>query len=252
MQATFRFFFTLLVVGAFLCSCASYKQNIMFKTGDYNALEKERQTVETNYVIQKNDLLSIDIYTNQGERIIDPNYEFNQNNNSQTMRAEPPKYLVDKDGIAKLPFLNTIKIEGLTVRQAEEILEKEYSKLYQQPFVVLKVVNKRVTVLGAPGGKVIPIVDENVKLAEVLALAGGINRDGKAKNIRVLRGNQIFVADFSSIDGYLRDNILIHSGDIIYVEPVRRPFFEALADYGPLFGIITGLGTITLLILRTN
>lgn len=243
----------MIVFGAVLSSCANYKQNLMFRTGDPATLEKSRQTAESNYVIQKNDVVSLDIYTNQGERIIDPNQESLKESPGQPGAvAARPTYLVDKDGIAKLPFLQEIKLEGLTVRQAEEILQKEYTKLYQEPFVVLKITNRRVTVLGAPGGKVIPLADENIKLTEVLALAGGINRDGKAMNIRVLRGKQIFVADLSTVEGYLRDNILIHSGDIIYVEPVRRPFFEGLQDYGPLFGLITGLGTLTLLILRTN
>lgn len=252
-EVNVRLAFLVVMLGALLCSCSSYKQNIMFKTDTFARLEKERQTAESNYIVQKNDVLSLEIYTNQGERIIDPNFESLKESPGQPgQRAERPTYLVDKDGIVKLPSLHEIKLEGLTIRQAEEILQKEYTKLYQEPFVVLKVINKRVTVLGAPGGKVIPLVDENVKLAEVLALAGGINAEGKAANIRILRGQQIFVADFSTVEGYLKDNMLIHSGDIIYVEPVRRPFFEGLRDYGPLFSIITSLATLTLLIIRTN
>jgi polysaccharide biosynthesis/export protein len=250
----FRLSLVIVAFGALLSSCAGYKQNLMFRTGDATTLEKSRQTAESNYIIQKNDVISLDIYTNQGERIIDPNHESLKESPAQTgATVERPTYMVDKDGIAKLPFVQEIKLEGLTVRQAEEILQKAYTELYKGTFVILKVTNKRVTVLGAPGGKVIPLVDENVKLTEVLALAGGINRDGKATNIRVLRGKQIFVADFSTVEGYLRDNILIHSGDIIYVEPVRKPFFEGLQDYGPLIGLIVSLGTLALLIQqRTN
>lgn len=252
-QVIFRMSSTIIVLGALLCSCAGYKQNLMFKTDGYASLEKDRQTAESNYVIQKNDVLALEIFANKGERIIDPNNESSKESPGQPgLKADQPTYLIDKDGIAKLPFLQEIKLEGLTLRQAEEILQKEYTKLYREPFVVLKITNKRVTVLGAPGGKVIPLIDENIKLAEVLALAGGINRDGKATNIRILRGQQVFVADFSTVEGYLRDNILIQPGDIIYVEPVRKPFFEGLQDYGPLFGLITGLGTLTLLIIRTN
>jgi polysaccharide export outer membrane protein len=168
------------------------------------------------------------------------------------LKSEQQKYLVDKDGVAKLPLLQEIKLDGLTIRQAEEILQKEYAKQYQEPFVVLNVVNRRVTVLGSPGGKVIPLLDENIKLTEVLALAGGVSTDGKAANIRVLRGDQIFIADFSTIEGYLRDDMLIQSGDIIYVEPVRRPFLEALQSYGPLISIITSLGTLTVILVNQN
>jgi polysaccharide biosynthesis/export protein len=250
---TLRLFSAILLMGALLCSCGSYRQNIMFKTDNYAGIEKQRQTAESSYVIQKNDILSLEIYSNQGQRIIDPNQEsFKESPGQPSGTVESPKYLVDKDGIAKLPWLQSIKLEGLTVRQAEEILQKEYIKLYQEPFVVLKVTNKRVTVLGSPGGKVVPLMDENVRLTEVLALAGGINLDGKAGNIRVLRGNQIFVADFSTVEGYLRDNMFIYSGDIIYVEPVRRPFLEGLRDFGPLFSVITGLATITVLVITTT
>jgi polysaccharide biosynthesis/export protein len=253
LNVTFRFSSILIVFGVFVCSCSSYKQNIMFKTADYAALAKERQAAESNYVIRKNDVLALEIYTNQGQRIIDPNQEsFKESPGQPNATLESPKYLVDKDGIVKLPWLDSLKLEGLAIRQAEEILEKEYIKLYQEPFVILKVTNKRVTVLGSPGGKVVPLVNENIRLTEVLALAGGINTDGKAGNIRILRGNQVFVADFSTVEGYLRDNLYIQSGDIIYVEPVRRPFLEGLRDYGPLFSLITGLATLAILITNTR
>ena len=242
-----------LAVVTLLCSCGSYKQNIMFRTGVESQVSKEKKAAEANYVIQKNDLLELDVFTNLGDKIIDPNFEsFKESPNAQGVKTDPPRYLVDNNGVVKLPLLQEIKLEGLTVRGAEELLQKEYAKQYQQPFVVLKVTNRRVTVLGAPGGKVIPLLDENVRLTEVLALAGGISTDGKAGNIRVLRGDQIFVADFSTVEGYLRDDMLIQSGDIVYVEPVRRPFVEALQSYGPLVSIMTSLAAVTVIIINSN
>jgi polysaccharide export outer membrane protein len=225
----------------------------MFRKNENSKITKEKQFAESNYLIQKNDVVTIEVFTNQGDKIIDPNLESFKDSPSQAgLKSEKQKYLVDKDGVAKLPLLQEIKLEGLTIRQAEEILQKEYAKQYQEPFVVLNVVNRRVTVLGSPGGKVIPLLDENIKLTEVLALAGGVSTDGKAANIRVLRGDQIFIADFSTIEGYLRDDMLIQSGDIIYVEPVRRPFLEALQSYGPLISIITSLGTLTVILVNQN
>jgi polysaccharide biosynthesis/export protein len=236
----------IVVIGAALSSCGSYKQNIMFKTSSSSKITQEKQNAESNYVIQKNDILTLELFTNQGEKIVDPNFESFKDSPSQPgLKSEHPTYLVDHDGIAKLPVLEEIKLEGLTVRQAEAMLQKEYEKkLSKGSFVVLKVSNKRVTVLGSPGGVVIPLVNENVRLTEVLALAGGINKEGKARNIRVLRGDKIFIADFSTVEGYLRDDMLIQSGDIIYVEPVRRPFLEALQNYGPIISLLTSVGTL--------
>ena len=115
---------------------------------------------------------------------------------------------------------------------------------------MLRVINKRVTVLGALGGKVIPLANENIRLTEVLALAGGINTDAKARNIRILRGDEVVVADFSTVEGYLRDNILIQSGDIVYVEPVRRPFVEALQSYLPIASLAVSIATVVIILTR--
>ena len=244
----------LIVVGAALSSCGSYKQNIMFKTSSSSKITQQKEIAESNYIIKNNDVLTIELFTNYGEKIVDPNSEaFKESPPQSGVKSNPPAYLVDNNGIVKLPVLQEIKLAGLTVRQAEEILEKEYDKrLSKEAFVILKVSSNRVTVLGSPGGFVIPLVNENVRLTEVLALAGGISKEGKAGNIRVLRGDKVFLADLSTVEGYLESNILIESGDIIYVEPVRRPFLEGLQNYGPLFSIIVGLATLVVFTVNRN
>jgi polysaccharide export outer membrane protein len=63
-----------------------------------------------------------------------------------------------------------------------------------------------------------------------------------------LRGDQVFVADFSTFEGYTRHNMIVAPGDVIYVEPIRRPFSEGLRDYGPLISIITSLTTLIVVI----
>ena len=112
-------------------------------------------------------------------------------------------------------MVGEIKLDGLTIRQAEDLLQQAYATFYEDAYVVLRYTNKRVIVLGAPGGQVIPLTNENVHLVEVLALAKGLTNDAKAHNIRVLRGDQVFVADLSTIDGYVKNNIPIQSG-ILY------------------------------------
>jgi polysaccharide export outer membrane protein len=226
-------------------SCASYKANIMFKVPEDATLQKQAEEVQRNYVIQKNDILKLDVYTNKGELIIDPDFNLMKEIPVQNAQRRPdPNYLVDVNGVAKFPMLGELKVEGLTIRQTEEILQKEYARYYTDPFVVLQYINKRVIVLGAPGGQVIPLVNENVTLAEVLALASGIENNARATNIRVLRGDQYFVADFSTIAGYQKSNMIMQPGDIVYVEPIRRPVSEAFRDYGVIVSVLTSLTTL--------
>ncbi|HTE34385.1 MAG TPA: polysaccharide biosynthesis/export family protein, partial [Chryseolinea sp.] len=194
----------------------------------------------------------LEVYTNKGERLIDPDLQLTKENTAQKNVDTKivPSYLVDTDGIATFPMVGALKLEGLKLHEAEEILQKEYSIYYRDAFVILKYVNKRVIVMGAPGGQVIPLASENMRLVEVLALAKGLNNDAMAQNIRVLRGDQVFLADLSTFDGYLKGNMVMEPGDIVYVEPIRRPFAEGLRDYGVLFSIIVSIATLMVVIVQ--
>jgi polysaccharide export outer membrane protein len=223
----------------------------MFQVPEGYKLQQQVESAEMNYIIQENDYLQLDVYTNKGERIIDPDLELTKDLGNQNLNTRPvPSYLVDINGVAKFPMVGEIKVAGMTIRQAEEVLQKAYTLFYQDAYVILKYINKRVIVLGAMGGQVIPLSNENIKLIEVLALAKGISNDAKAHNIRVLRDDQVFVADLSTIDGYLKNNLAMEPGDIVYVEPVRRPVSEGLRDYGLILSMVTSLTTLVIVIFR--
>ena len=221
----------------------------MFQLPEGTQLKQEIDIAEKNYVIQRYDYLELEMFTNKGERIIDPLSPPTVSEGAGTPVTTKPTYLVDANGQAKFPMIGEVKLEGLTMRQAEGLLEEAYTKYYEDAYAVLRYTNKRVIVLGATGGQVIPLANENMKLVEVLALAQGLNNDAKAHNIRIMRGDKIFVADLSTFDGYVKNNIPIQSGDIVYVEPVRRPLTESLRDYGPILTIITTLTTLAVVII---
>jgi polysaccharide biosynthesis/export protein len=236
-----------------LSSCSTYKQNILFKIPEGYKLKQEIQQVEGNYIIQKDDLLQLEVYANNGEKIIDPNLERVTNTTSPGEKDKISRnYLVNIDGNVKFPLLNELKLEGLTIRQAEDSLQKEYGKFYQNPFVTLTFANKRVVVLGTPQGQVIPLVHENMRLTEVLALSKGITNDARAHNIRIIRGEEIYVADLSTFSNYEKNNIIMQPNDIVYIEPIRKPILEGLRDYGSLISIISSLTTLIVIIVGAN
>jgi polysaccharide export outer membrane protein len=241
----------LLVTAGLLASCATYRQSILFETSP-NEIHEQAVAAESNYRIQTNDLLLLDVYTNQGETIVDPNRESFKEGAATIANSPGLQYLVDINGMVRLPLIGRVKVEGLTLQEAEEVLAQAYEKYYEDAYVVLQFTNKRVVVLGAPGGRVIPLTHENMKLTEVLALAEGITPDARANNIRVIRGDQIFVADLSTFKGYQKGNMVMKPGDVVYVEPVRRPFIEALRDYSPVISIVTSLATLIFIISQIN
>lgn len=202
-------------------------------------ITKEVLQAERNYVIQKNDQLHLEVYTNNGERIIDPNPEISRPTAGNSTPVRPQvSYLVDLNGIVKFPVVGELKMEGLTLRQAEAILQTEYEKYFHGSFAVLNFQNKRVVVLGAVGGQVVPLQNQNVTLAEILALTKGLPNESKSKSIRIVRNDKVFLVDFSTIEGFQAGNMIVEPGDIIYVEPLRRPFAEGLRDYTGLFSLL--------------
>lgn len=235
------------IVGLLLLvsACASYKQHIMFQTEEENYpkdIEYSKLLAERNYKIEVNDQLDIRVFTNEGERIIDPDYVLQGEIKNTNIKREEISYFVGKDGMAKVPMIGSVKLEDMTTREAELLLEKEFSKYYKDPYVVVKFKNKRVIVLGHPGGQVINLENEDMTLLEVLALAGGLLDDSKAQNIRLIRGDlqdpEVQIIDLSTIEGMMKADLKIYSGDIIYIEPVVRGFSEGSRDILPLISIL--------------
>ena len=239
-----------------LTGCKAYKQDILFRLDEQFSeqdLSEPISQAERNYQLLPDDQIQIDIFTNDGERLIDPNFELSQDLSPQNMQfRDKYTYLVQTDGVVKLPIVGKIKLSDLTVDEAEQVLETAYNNYYKGSFVKLTVLNRRVIVLGANGGQVIPLQNENTSLIEVIALYGGLNLGAKATNIKVIRGElsqpQVFQVDLSTIDGMKSSVVMIESGDVIYIEPWRRPWLESIRDISPALGLATSILTLIVVI----
>jgi polysaccharide export outer membrane protein len=254
-----RFFLVLLLI-PFLYSCKVYKSNIMFKTKYEYVIDSIRMAnlqADKNFVISVNDYITIKVYTHNGERIIDPDYELlksvGQINNQQIQEI---RYLVRQNGQVYLPMVGDIKLQGYTIRQADSLLSAEYGKYYYNVYVNTKILNKRIVVIGALGGKVIPLENDNISVIEAIALYGGMSPDSRAKNIRLIRGDlkkpDVSILNLSTIEGLKKATTNVEPNDIIYIEPVRRHLPQALQDVVPILSLATSIITTFLLIANLN
>lgn len=228
----------------------------MFKTSESSTLKQAAEQLNQAYVLSNFDVISLKVFTKNGERIIDPDdlllrqREGVGTTPQGTGLLKNEKFEIDQQGVAKLPMLNEVKLAGLTLREAELVLQKEFTKYYENAFVTLECSSQRVVVLGSTGGQVVPLAFNNTSVLEVLALSKAFSIDAKAQNIRLLRGDDVYILDFSTVEAYRQNNMTILPGDIVYVEPVRRPFVEGLRDYGQLLSITTSIVAILLVTLR--
>jgi polysaccharide export outer membrane protein len=129
--------------------------------------------------------------------------------------------MVDASGSIMAPKIGKIRLAGLTCLEAAETLADLYSEMLVNPKLVVKVLNREVTVLGQvrTPGKYILEKQENT-LTEIIGSAQGFNYYSDKKKIQLIRNNKSYRVDFSKLidDNY---QILVQSGDVIIV-PSRK------------------------------
>ena len=233
-------------------------QDIMFKTGETFDFSSIEDIESPGYRIAPNDMLTFQLFSNRGQMLNQrtaggvgrSNADGQQNWNQQMNMQNQLTYLVKPSGLVELPELGDIRLEGLTIEEAEALLEEAYSSYYNDPFAILRVTNNRVYIFPGESGQasVVTLENMNTTLLEVLALSGGIRNRGNASRVKLIRrtdeGNQVFKMDLSTIEGLDDANTIVQAYDIIYVEPMPQLAREATESLTPITSLIS---TLTLL-----
>ena len=219
------FFFVVIVV--FFASCSSQKKV------PYNYIENARDTTMNNAiknyepVIQKNDLLSIQVYSNSTKpEISDVLYNppaLSGAGSSPTGSSGGSGYLVDIKGDIKFPRIGDIHAEGLTKEQLADTITSKIGDALENPTVMVRFLNYRISVLGEVGHQGnFQIPYEKVTIFEAISLAGDIPVTGKATNVRVLRevnGNrEIGTIDLTSKSVFQSPYYNLQQNDVVLVD----------------------------------
>jgi polysaccharide export outer membrane protein len=137
---------------------------------------------------------------------------------------------INNDGTVLLPLIGIIHLEGLTVTQAERLLEETLSTdgMYRNPQITLQITegpNAVVTIVGEAHG-VLPVVGSK-RLLDVLSQAGGlpptashvitINRPGVPQPIVVDLGTDPMRSSLSDIPIFPGDTIVVSRIGIVYI-----------------------------------
>ncbi len=237
--------FVVVILLVTLSSCRLLRPNIMMKTPKDFKFDIPQDSISPEYRIQPNDNIDFRIFTNDGFKLIDLtslNIASNSVNINQSL-----DYVVEFDGKVKLPMLGRIQIAGLTLRQAEFLLEEKYADYYVKPFIILKITNKKVFDFTGNSDKanIVLLANDETNVLQALATAGGITNDGKAYKIKLLRGElknpQVFLFDLSTIEGIKKAGMTLQSNDIIYVEPVPRIGKSLVAEIAPYVSLLSSI-----------
>ncbi|MCS6934572.1 MAG: polysaccharide biosynthesis/export family protein [Chitinophagales bacterium] len=195
----------------------------MFRQKDYQYFEMAQKVID-EYVIEPGDEMTIKVYTRDGFSIID--YSITAEGNVSVSGVSQETFIVDPEGFLTVPIIGDLYVKGYTERQLEKILADKLSGIYINPFVSVRVTNRRVYVFRGGEGSVVNINQTPTTLIEVIARSRGVSNDFKSYNIKLIRGDlknpQIFLIDLSTIEGMRKSNLIVQSNDIIYIEPRRN------------------------------
>jgi polysaccharide export outer membrane protein len=226
-----------------MSSCRIFNSSIMFKTPKGYQYSSPPSTPVREFKIAPNSEFELRLFSNDGFKLVDIT-SVESSSSANLSNNQGVLYKVEFDGTVKLPVVGRTHVDGLTIRECETMLETLYTKYYRKPFVMLKIVSKRVFVFpGSAGtGTVVELKYDNMTLIEALAQAGGIATRGKARKVKLIRGDlknpQVFLIDLSTINGVKQADLVLQSNDIIYIEPRNDLFKGIAAEVAPIVSVL--------------
>ena len=262
-----------IVFTAFFVSCGTQKK-VSVNYVDNTDSARLNDTVKiTEIKIQKNDLLSIQVYSASLDPAVDAPFNLLSGGSSNTASSasggnssgsgaggagSSTGFLVDENGNIEYPRLGTIHADGLTKTELATIIKNKLTspvKLLENPSVIIRFLNFKVTVLGEvakPGPITIPT--GHVTVLEAIGLAGDIPLTGKKNTVRVLREidgkREIGYIDLTSKKIFDSPYYNLLQNDVVMVEVSKAKVRQT--DQVTLQRITTFLGIITSLTLIYN
>lgn len=227
---------------------------------DVNDTSFKKSVFIAETVIQKNDLISIRVYSSATDPLVDQLYNLPvQQGANQMQGGQVGGFLVDVNGNIEMPRIGVIKAEGLKKGDLEEVIKSKLQGQLTQPNVIVRFLNFRITVLGEVGNAgVLNIPTERLTVIEAIGMAGGVTEFGTIKQIKILRENngvrQLGFLDLTSKEIFSSPYYQLQQNDVVLVDQNRYKLRQTEQQrVAQQIGFATGIiSTVALLIAIFN
>jgi polysaccharide export outer membrane protein len=225
----------LIMIAVSLSSCYNYQKLRLLQ--ESRTLPKYEKATYEEYRIRVNDEL---IY-----RLITSDESISGVISSQTVANSTMNqisYRVYTDGTIDLPFIDSIRVVGLTLNEASKVIETKFKEIIPDAVVKLSLSNKTFTVLGDVGTGIFPIYKEKLTIFQALATSGDFFEQSDRRHIRIIRetdnGTKILEFDIRPKSIIDSKYYYVYPNDIIYVKREFSSFYK-VNNYSTLLGVIS-------------
>ncbi len=172
--------------------------------------------------------------------------------NVSEQSADLVSYLVDGDGMIRIPYAGKIFVSGKTLDEITSDVDKALRDYIADASITVKMINNYVSLIGEvkkPGRY--PIYKDRMNIFQALALGGDLTDFSNRQKIQIVRQtiNGTVVKEFSLIDRTIvtSDFFYVMPNDVIYAKPIKGKFFQMNA-----FPYSVILSTVTTFVLILN
>jgi polysaccharide export outer membrane protein len=233
-----------------LASCVPNRKVIIVQ----DSKEMVKEQIDNMYFIEE----PLDEIIRQGDELYikvtsadETQTNFNQDRESLSRDPSLSSFTVDDQGNIKLPYINRVKLTGLTLLEASDLIEKELSQYLLYPSVFIRFVNNKVTILGEVGSPGVYVFNyKSVNILQAIGYANDIATFGNRQKVTIIREEGGYRSkhqvDLLSDQLLASEYYMIQSNDIIYVEPLRSKKWD-LATFP--YDLLLSIASLTIVVL---
>jgi polysaccharide export outer membrane protein len=148
-------------------------------------------------------------------------------------------YSVDDDGYIEIPFVNKVKVGGLTLSEIKAELDSIFKNYVTDAAITIRLVNNFISVIGevnAPGRY--PLTKDRMNVFEALSMAGDMSAFSDRQKVQLIRPSPYgpVIKEFSLADRSILSSeyYYIMPNDVIYAIPMQGRSFELNATFWSL------------------
>lgn len=160
--------------------------------------------------------------------------------------------MVGPDGYVQLPYAGAVKLAGLTIPEATEVIQErlgEYIRIPTMSVLIKTYGPRKIYVMGEvnkPGIKELPI--DSMDVFAAISSAEGVAERGRPKHVQIIRviDDKMYVKEVN-LDAYVKkrdisQNIRLLDGDMVYVPSSNKIIFSKdIAPYISVYGTYRAL-----------